>query len=92
MEQPIDKSEVLNKFKLLDFRGTGDINSDGTDDTAVVLIDDAGESGTFYYLGILTSGATQIIENTSFLGDRIEIKGIEFVDGKFEVTYLDRDV
>ena len=92
LEQPIDKSEVLNKFKLLDFRGTGDINSDGTDDIAVVLIDDAWESGTFYYLGILTSGATPIIENTSFLGDRIEIKGIEFVDGKFEVTYLDRDV
>jgi hypothetical protein len=26
------------------------------------------------------------------LGDRIDVKGIEFVGGKFEVTYLDRDV
>ena len=26
------------------------------------------------------------------IGDRIEVKGIEFVDNKFEVTYLDRDV
>lgn len=91
LEQPIEDSETVNKFKLLDFKGTGDINGDGTDDTAVVLINDAGGSGTFYYLGILTSGSAPIIENTTFLGDRIEIKGISFVDGKFEVAYLDRD-
>ncbi len=91
LEQAIDDSETLNKFKLLEFKASGDINADGTDDTAVVLINDAGGSGTFYYIGILTSGPTPIIENTSFLGDRIEVKGIEFVDGKFEVTYLDRD-
>jgi hypothetical protein len=92
LEQPIDKSDVLNKFRLLDFKAAGDINGDGTDDTAVVLINDAGGSGTFYYIGILTSGPTPIVENTSFLGDRIDVKGIEFVGGKFEVTYLDRDV
>ena len=57
-----------------------------------MLINDAGGSGVFYYLGILTSGPTPIIENTSFLGDRIEIKEINFVDGNFEVVYLDRDV
>lgn len=90
--QAIDETETLNKFKLLDFKASGDINTDGTDDTAVVLINDAGGSGTFYYIGILTSGPNPIIENTSFLGDRIEVKGIEFVDNKFEVTYLDRDV
>jgi len=93
LEQQVDKSsDVLNKFKLLDFKAAGDINSDGTDDTAVILINDAGGSGTFYYIGILTSGPTPIVENTSFLGDRIDVKGIEFVGGKFEVTYLDRDI
>ena len=92
LEQQIDDSETVNKFKLLEFKASGDINADGTDDTAVVLINDAGGSGTFYYIGILTSGPTPIVENTSFLGDRIEVKGIEFVGNKFEVTYLDRDV
>ena len=92
LEQPIDKTDVLNKFRLLDFKAAGDINGDGTDDTAVVLINDAGGSGTFYYMGILTSGPTPIVENTSYLGYRIDVKGIEFVGGKFEVTYLDRDV
>lgn len=92
LEQAIDDSETLNNFKLLEFKASGDINTDGTDDTAVVLINDAGGSGTFYYIGILTSGPNPVVENTSFLGDRIEVKGMEFVDGKFEVTYLDRDV
>lgn len=92
LEQQIDDSEVSNNFKLLEFKASGDINADGTDDTAVILINDAGESGTFYYIGILTSGPTPIIENTSYLGDRIDIKAINFVDNRFEVTYLDRDI
>ena len=92
LEQQIEDSETFNKFKLTEFKSSGDINGDGTDDTAVVLINDAGGSGTFYYIGILTSGNSPIVENTSFLGDRIEVKAINFVDGNFEVTYLDRDV
>ncbi len=91
LEQQIEDSSTMNVFKLLEFKAAGDINSDGTDDTAVVLLNDSGESGIFYYLGILTSGSTPIVENTTFLGDRIDIKAINFVDGKFEVTYLDRD-
>lgn len=92
LDQQIEDSTIFNKFKLLEFKASGDINQDSVDDSAVVLINDAGGSGVFYYLGILTSGPTPIIENTSFLGDRIEIKEINFVDGNFEVVYLDRDV
>jgi hypothetical protein len=92
LDQQIEDSTTFNKFKLLEFKASGDINQDSVDDSAVVLINDAGGSGVFYYLGILTSGPTPIIENTSFLGDRIEIKEINFVDGNFEVVYLDRDV
>jgi hypothetical protein len=92
LDQQIEDSTTFNKFKLLEFKASGDINQDSVDDSAVILINDAGGSGTFYYLGILTSGPTPIIENTSFLGDRIEVKEINFVDGNFEVVYLDRDV
>ena len=91
LEQQIDDSDTLNKFKLTEFKASGDINKDGTDDTAVLLTNDAGENGVFYYIGILTSGPNAIIENTYFLGDRIVVKSINFVDGNFEVTYLDRD-
>jgi hypothetical protein len=92
LDQQIEDSTTFNKFKLLEFKAQGDINQDSVDDSAIVIINDAGGSGIFYYLGILTSGPTPIIENTSFLGDRIEIKEINFVDGNFEVVYLDRDV
>jgi hypothetical protein len=91
LDQPIDDSETVNKFRLQEFKAAGDINEDGVDDTAVVLINDAGGSGTFYYLGILTSGSTPIVENTTFLGDRLVVKSINFVGKNFEVTYLDRD-
>lgn len=36
LEQPIEDSETNNVFKLLEFKSSGDINADGTDDTAVV--------------------------------------------------------
>ena len=89
LEQPIEESNLVNKFKLLDFKATGDINKDGTDDVAVVLTNDTGESGTFYYLSIFTSG-TPVVENTYNFGDRVVVKDLTFTDGKFQVSYLDR--
>ena len=68
LEQPIEESSAVNKFKLLDFKATGDLNKDGTDDVAVVITNDTGESGTFYYLSIFTSG-TPVVENTYNFGE-----------------------
>jgi len=91
LEQAIEDSTTVNKFKLLDFKAVGDINKDGTDDVAVVVTNDAGGSGTFYYLAIFTSGSSPVIENTSYLGDRIVVKDITFTNNQFQVKYLDRD-
>ena len=91
LEQAIEDSTTVNKFKLLDFKAVGDINKDGTDDVAVVLTNDAGGSGTFYYLAIFTSGSSPVIENTSYLGDRIVVNDITFTNNQFQVKYLDRD-
>lgn len=91
LEQAIEDSTTVNKFKLLDFKAVGDINKDGTDDVAVVITNDAGGSGTFYYLAIFTSGSSPVIENTSYLGDRIVVKDITFTNNQFQVKYLDRD-
>lgn len=90
LEQPIEESSEVNKFKLLDFKATGDLNKDGLDDIAVVITNDAGGSGTFYYLAIFTSG-NPVIENTYNIGDRIKVEDLKFADNKFQVTYLDRD-
>jgi len=89
LEQPIEESTSVNKFKLLEFKATGDLNKDGTDDVAVVITNDAGGTGTFYYLSIFTSG-TPVVENTYNFGERVEVKDLTFTDGKFQVTYLDR--
>ena len=89
LEQPIEESSAVNKFKLLDFKATGDLNKDGADDIAVVITNDTGGSGTFYYLAIFTSG-TPIVENTYNIGDRINVQDLKFADNKFQVTYLDR--
>ena len=91
LEQAIEDSTTVNKFKLLDLKAAGDINKDGTDDVAVVVTNDAGGSGTFYYLAIFTSGSSPVIENTSYLGDRIVVKDITFTNNQFQVKYLDRD-
>ena len=91
LEQAIEDSTTVNKFKLLDFKAAGDINKDGTDDVAVVVTNDAGGSGTFYYLAIFTSGSSPVIENTSYLGDRIVVNDITFTNNQFQVKYLDRD-
>ena len=91
LEQAIEDSTTVNKFKLLDFKASGDINKDGTDDVAVVITNDAGGSGTFYYLAIFTSGSSPVIENTSYLGDRIVVNDITFTNNQFQVKYLDRD-
>jgi len=56
---------------------------------AVVITNDAGGTGTFYYLSIFTSG-TPVVENTYNFGDRVVVKDLTFTDGKFQVTYLDR--
>ncbi|MFM7139530.1 MAG: hypothetical protein ACKOXS_04415 [Actinomycetes bacterium] len=89
LEQPIEETNLVNKFKLLDFKATGDLNKDGTDDVAVVITNDTGESGTFYYLSIFTSG-NPVVENTYNFGDRVIVKDLTFADGKFQVSYLDR--
>jgi hypothetical protein len=57
---------------------------------AVVITNDSGGSGTFYYLAIFTSG-TPIVENTYNIGDRIKVEDLKFADNKFQVTYLERD-
>ena len=80
LEQPIEETNVENKFKLLDFKATGDLNKDGTDDVAVVITNDTGESGTFYYLSIFTSG-TPVVDNTYYFGDRVIVKDLTFADG-----------
>lgn len=69
----------------------GDITGDGRPEAALLVTDDPGGSGTFYYAVLALSGTDSWrATNAVALGDRIEPLGIDFVDGHFRYRFLER--
>jgi outer membrane biosynthesis protein TonB len=65
----------------------GDLNGDGVDDAAVLLVENSGGSGSFVYLAALT-GAEGAVTNvaTTLLGDRVQPQSISIADGQIVVV------
>lgn len=79
-----------------DFMAEGDLQqgTGATLDGAVVLIQDPGGSGTFYYVGGTVQqpdGTYMAILDTHLLGDRVVIKDLKIEGRMIYVTYLERD-
>lgn len=69
----------------------GDLNKDGKDDAAVMLVSNPGGSGTFYYAVLaIATGSTYTTTNTLILGDRIAPQTINIVDGRAVYNYAER--
>jgi len=71
---------------------SGDLNGDGRPDAAVMLVQDSGGSGTFYYIAAAinaTSGAEG--SNAILLGDRIAPQNIAIQNGQIVANYADRN-
>lgn len=71
----------------------GDLNADGADDAALVLVHDAGGSGTFFYItAALKNPETEqaIGANAVLLGNRVAPQNISVYKGKVELNYTDR--
>jgi hypothetical protein len=70
---------------------SGDLNGDGSQDAAMLLVQNTGGSGTFYYVAaaIVTVNGTQGT-NAIFLGDRIAPQNIAIQNGEIVVNYADR--
>lgn len=75
----------------------GDINSDGKSDAAVMLVQDGGGSGTFYYVAAAINSADGVgVSNSAsgtnaiFLGDRIAPDTIQIKNGVVVINYADR--
>ena len=63
----------------------GDLNGDGVDDAAVILIENSGGSGNFRYLAaVINEGGAPVNVATQFVGDREQAKAIS-IDGN-EIT------
>lgn len=70
---------------------TGDVTGDGKPDTALLLADDPGGSGTFYYAVLaIDDGGAWRATNVLPLGDRIKPEGIRYQDGQFVYRFLER--
>ncbi len=67
----------------------GDLNDDGVDDAAVVLIADPGGSGTFRHVAAVFNEAGQPRHAASaFLGDRVRIESLAIQDGEIVVQLI----
>lgn len=71
---------------------SGDLNNDHYEDTVLLLTQNSGGSGTFYYVAValLTRKGFQGT-NAILLGDRIAPQTTEIRDGKIIVNYADRN-
>ena len=69
----------------------GDLNGDGTDDAALIVVQQPGGSGTFYYIAAALAGDSAYRgTNAVLLGDRIAPKQIEIRNGVIYANFTDR--
>ncbi|MFC1650471.1 hypothetical protein ACFL2X_02770 [Candidatus Latescibacterota bacterium] len=71
----------------------GDIDSDGDEDAAVVLISNPGGSGTFYSLAVVIDDNGKLTNKCNvFLGDRVKINSVSVESGKIIVDMITQGV
>lgn len=69
----------------------GDFDQDGDSDAAVVLVQQSGGTGSFYYATLaINDGGRYKSTNTLFLGDRITPQTVEIHAGKAVFNFADR--
>ena len=70
----------------------GDLNGDGASDAGVILVDQPGGTGTFYYLAAaINQNGNYVGTNAILLGDRIAPQNIEIRSGTLIANYADRN-
>lgn len=85
-EATVDGAEFTIANTVID-----DFNEDGGDDGAMIVRSSGGGPSTFYdlYVFLAAEGSPEMVAS-QFLGDRIEVQGIESGPGGVTVVYLDR--
>ena len=69
----------------------GDLNGDGIEDTAFLVTQESGGSGTFYYvIAAINSSTGQNFTPAYIIGDRIAPQTTEIKDGTLTVNFADR--
>lgn len=90
-QKAVSGSKSRLTVRYIGINATGDLNSDGIEDVALILTKETGGSGTFYYVAAALSGNNKKQgTNAILLGDRIKVSKLEIKDGKVFVHYYDR--
>lgn len=90
-EQAAPGSVSKVAITLLPQHAKGDLNNDGKEDAAVILVGTGGGTGTFYYVSAVLNKKDGITAmNSKFLGDRIKINSVQIDSGKIVVSFLER--
>jgi hypothetical protein len=79
---PGSASKVTTKYFGNEVKA--DFNGDGIEDSAFLVTQNSGGSGTFFYLATSLGGPALV------LGDRISPQTTEYINGKIIVNYADR--
>lgn len=97
-ESTLTDSSAAQETSLTDTIAYGDINNDGKNDAAFLLVQSGVGSGVFLYAAAYVSGVVQYKgSNAIFIGDRVTPKSISIATlqsiespGTITITYLDR--
>ena len=90
-ERPAAPGSAASAITTVEQKATGDVDGDGRADTVVILVDQRGGSGSFYYVAALLNPTSGVIAPPAvMLGDRIKISGMRVDAGTVVVDYLDR--
>lgn len=68
----------------------GDLDGDGSDETAAVIVTTTGGSGSFFYLVLLREAGGELIHfATRLLGDRVRARSLEIRDGGIDLVSIE---
>ena len=85
-------SQGHETVNLEEARGYGDLNADGVEDVAVVLVSSGGGSGSFKEIAaVLNHGGVPAHVASADLGDRVEVEAIAVESGTIRVQLIVHD-
>lgn len=88
-KEPIPKSSAAVTVHISDVTAVGDLNGDGAQDAAVILIANTGGTGNFYYLyAVLNDKGTPKPSSPELLGDRIKLKALAIQGSEIVIDFL----
>jgi heat shock protein HslJ len=89
--QAAPESVTVEKYSVHGTPVYGDLDGNGVEDAALIIIHSPGGTGTFYYAAaVIQEGGRYRGTNTLFLGDRIVPEALLIKDQHVIVSYLDR--